>query len=466
MKRLVVILVAVAALLGSACGDDGPTTIFPEKLPCSEAPLLPLQGQHQMVMSFLEIGSADDGFDLDGDGEPDNKLSGVGSIARGAIEDSFEDFSIIIPIEFFDYPTTGADECVKFAMYLGQYSFDNDGDGDNTADRKGDCNDHDADIHRGVAEIPDNFKDDDCDGLADEVDEVISSDAGEMMVTTLSDNTDDNDGDGVTIADGDCDDTEPLVLGPGTPEICGDGLDNDCDGRADYALDEIGAPVCTPYDDSSNPDDVLLDPLSFEANGDPVIKFEAARVTADNQLFAGPALFSVGIPVTDDLNLDLRITGATIEADIMMMEAGIGLTNGRLGGVLDAQTADRITGLEIEGILTEEDTLLDAVFANLLGTIIGLPKVEIEIDGVVLICQTPDIDVDLDGLEAFCDSDPVDEVNNVDICVDGNGDIFRDVGDVNCTEVKNDDGTFKFLDGISVEINFETVPVVLPSIIE
>jgi len=468
MGRLVVIFVATASLFAAACGgDDDKGSIFPVKEPCSDTPVLPLDGQHQMVISALEIGSADEGFDLDGDGDPDNKLSAVGTLARGAIEDSFESFSIVIPVEFFDYPTVGADECVKFAMYLGQYSFDNDMDGENTADRSGDCNDHDDAVSPKLAEIPGNFKDDDCDGLADEVDEIISSDAGDMMVTTPSDNVDDNDGDGVTIADGDCDDTNDVVKGPGTDEICGDGFDNDCDGKADYALDDIGAPFCTPYDDSATPDSVLVDPLSFDSAGVPVIKFEAAEITAANQLFAGPSLFSVGIPVTDDLNLDLRITGATIEADVVQLAAGIGLVNGRLGGVIDANTADRITGLEVEEIgLGVEDTLLDAVFANLLGTLIGLPKVEIEIDGVLHQCQTPDVDVDQDGLEAFCDSDPLDEINNVDICVDGNGDIFRDEGGTNCTEVKNSDGSFKFVDGISVEINFETVPVVLPSIIE
>ncbi|OQY60674.1 MAG: hypothetical protein B6245_00005, partial [Desulfobacteraceae bacterium 4572_88] len=40
---------------------------------------------------------------------------------------------------------------------------------------------------------------------------------------------DDGDGDGYTLEDGDCDDTDPDAY-PGAAEICGDGIDQDCDG--------------------------------------------------------------------------------------------------------------------------------------------------------------------------------------------------------------------------------------------
>ena len=41
----------------------------------------------------------------------------------------------------------------------------------------------------------------------------------------------DNDNDGVTIAQGDCDDSNGAVH-PGATEVC-DGVDNDCDGAVD-----------------------------------------------------------------------------------------------------------------------------------------------------------------------------------------------------------------------------------------
>ena len=44
---------------------------------------------------------------------------------------------------------------------------------------------------------------------------------------------DDEDGDGYTTDDGDCDDTDPTVH-PGAEDVCGDDVDGDCDGVADF----------------------------------------------------------------------------------------------------------------------------------------------------------------------------------------------------------------------------------------
>jgi Synergist-CTERM protein sorting domain-containing protein len=46
----------------------------------------------------------------------------------------------------------------------------------------------------------------------------------------------DCDGDGVTPAEGDCDDRDASI-GPGRPEVCGDRLDNDCNGLYDDGCD-------------------------------------------------------------------------------------------------------------------------------------------------------------------------------------------------------------------------------------
>jgi hypothetical protein len=464
MKRSTSLAFAfVGTLLLAGCGGGKKDPLWPlDGTPeCLGDEIAPLAGEHVQVISFLEIGELEDGFDLDNDGDPDNKLAAVGSLARTAINDSFESFDIVIPIEFFDFPTAGADECVKFAIYLGAWKQDTDGDMETTADDGGDCNDHTADISPDVAEIAGNGIDDNCNGLADETIE------GEVI--TPSDSTNDDDGDLVTIAGGDCDDTNDQVYA-GNAEVCGDGYDNDCDGNADWGLDGDMVQYCSPYDDS--PNEIPLDPLSFLPSGDPVIAFTSGNVVGGAgllKLSAGPSIFSVNIPVTDDLNLDLRISGARIEGDLVMTPGGLIIENGRLGGVIDAHTADKITGLEVEEIgLLPEDTLLDATFANILGPILALPALDVSDDSPYAGCRTPDIDVDQDGLEGFCDSDPLDEVSNVDVCIDGNGNIVRDGenGLNNCTEAVDGEGILRFVDGISVEINFTTMPALLPTSIE
>lgn len=460
LTSLFLSLVFSSVVLGG-CGSDPKDPLWPlDGQPvCEGDEVVALSGTSPMIISQLEIGDVEDGFDLDGDGDPDNKLAAVGSLARTAINDSFESFDIVIPFEFFDFDGSGADECVKFAIYLGAYRMDTDGDEDETADDNGDCNDHDAAINKDAAEVAGNFKDDNCDGLADET---RTDDGNGGITVTPSDDAMDRDLDTVTVAAGDCDDTNDAV-GAGMTEICGDGLDNDCDGNADFGLDDMQQPVCSPYD--ASPDLLALDPLGFDSTGKPLIAFTSGTVTQEDgklKLRAGPGVFSVKIPVTDDLKLDLRISGAVIEGDLVMGTAGWGIENGRLGGVIDANTADKITGLEVSEIgLNPEDTLLDAVFANILGPILALPSLPDNSEWAG--CRTPDIDVDQDGLEAFCDSDPLDEVSVVDVCIDGNGTVYRDEGGVNCTEVVDDKGQLRFTDGISVEINFNTVPTLLPT---
>jgi hypothetical protein len=461
-KQRLVVFTTIGSLAGLlACGGGGdarPDSLFEPKPECEGQPVTPLQGQHPNLISYIAIGARADGFDLDGDGIPDNTLSSVRALANGAIADALADFSILLPIEFFDFVEPAADQCVKFAVYVGKYKRDSDGDGHETANANGDCNDLDAAIHPGAVEIPDNFKDDNCDGNADET--IVDG----MVV--LSDNTLDMDGDGLTIADGDCDDTNPMV--GGRIEICGDGLDNDCDGRADHGVDENGNPVCSPFDDT--PDLIDLDPVAFNSDGSPVIIFLAGEVRDEGGtlvLEAGPSTFGIHVPIFGDITLELRITGATITGELIMTPSGWAIQNGRLGGVIDAATADQIRGVAIPEIgLEAENSLLDAVFANLLGSFLGLPLGAITEYGQN--CLTPDIDVDFDGLETFCDSNPLDDVKAVDVCIDGDGTIVLDEVDASgnvikhCTEAVDEKGKRRFVDGISAEFNFSTTPIILP----
>ena len=426
-------------LIASACGGDdgGGEQLFTPKPECMGESITPYSGTFPQVISKLAIGSLEDGFDLNHDGKPDNKLAAVSSLAQSSIDDSFKNYDILIPIEFFDMASVAKDECVKFAIYLAEYVKDTDNDGKKPYIDKGDCNDKDAAIKPGATEITDDKKDNDCDGLADE--------DGQNNPNTVE--TTDGDGDGQSVAQGDCDDTN-MAVKKGAAEVCGDGLDNDCDGVADRTASD--ATVCSPYSATA---DLKLNPLSLEG-GQPLISFKDGTLDASNKLVAGPSIFSVNIPVTDGINLDLKITGATIEATL----AADGTTmNGKLGGVIDAKTADTIRGLDVSQIgLTPENSLLDATFANLLGPLLALPKANATIIKKYANCRTPDIDVDGDGLEAFCDSNPNDENKSVDVCIDGDGTEVKDSGTTQCSEAMGPNGKPRFVDGISVEMNFQT----------
>jgi len=108
-----------------------------------------------------------------------------------------------------------------------------DTDGDGYMGCNGECDDFDAAIYPGAAEVCDG-RDNDCSGQPD-ADEV------------------DRDGDGVMLCDADCDDEDPDLF-PGNTEIC-DGKDNDCDGN-------------TPADETDADADWMVSPYAAELCGD------------------------------------------------------------------------------------------------------------------------------------------------------------------------------------------------------
>ena len=79
-----------------------------------------------------------------------------------------------------------------------------------------------------------------------------NSDCTQLGILVLTDMRVDDDQDGVTLGQGDCDDSDPSIY-PGAPEVLCDGLDDDCDGVDSLGpdTDSDGSPDCFDCDDSN-----------------------------------------------------------------------------------------------------------------------------------------------------------------------------------------------------------------------
>lgn len=129
----------VAGLVGVGCGGGGAT---PPDAPPPDAPPVPIdaalmpadpivegpdcgghaliahQGDLSLAVSALRVASLAESFDLDGDGQPDNKMSAIAALAQSQIDDGLKAGTLVVPIEIFD---RGADPdpCVKLGWYGG-----------------------------------------------------------------------------------------------------------------------------------------------------------------------------------------------------------------------------------------------------------------------------------------------------------------------------------------------------------
>ena len=100
-------------------------------------------------------------------------------------------------------------------------------DADGVAPVSGDCDDFDPNVHPDATEIPADGIDSNCDGFEDCY---VDGDLDTWGSDDLVQSTDFScTSPGTANRDGDCDDANPLAY-PSAPEICGNGVDNSCDG--------------------------------------------------------------------------------------------------------------------------------------------------------------------------------------------------------------------------------------------
>jgi len=164
-----------------------------------------------------------------------------------------------------DIPNNGIDEDCSGADSVDPTALDKDGDGYTPA--QGDCDDTNPAINPGAVDVANNGIDENCDG-ADTVDNSVV----------------DNDNDGFTPAAGDCDDSN-AAINPNASENCTDGIDNNCNGLVDTQdPDAVDCPVtqtCTDNDGDTyavegggcgpvdcDDSDVAVSPGSEEVCGD------------------------------------------------------------------------------------------------------------------------------------------------------------------------------------------------------
>ena len=168
---------------------------------------------------------------------------------------------------------------LRIVMSVDSFVTDDDGDGYNS---KLDCNDNDNTIYPGAIEICGDGIDQDCDGG----DEVCPLDPNDV----------DNDGDGYTENQGDCNDDD-VDINPGEFEICGDGIDQDCDG-GDEACATNQAPSALINSPSDGSKFESGETISFTGTGtDPEDGTLAASAftwtsSIDGQIYSGSKNFN------------------------------------------------------------------------------------------------------------------------------------------------------------------------------
>jgi hypothetical protein len=161
-----------------------------------------------------------------------------------------------------------------------------DADGDGWDACAGDCDDHDAAVHPGAADLC-NGRDDDCDGTVDEDTGTIDCGLGVCHRTTQG-----------------CQDGNPeiCVPGPPSPEIC-NGLDDDCDGL----VDELGAVADRDQDGIADACDACANDPGNDADGDGICGDNDRCPTSDRRPVVIVNGCSTGVPnAADDTGCTLQ----------------------------------------------------------------------------------------------------------------------------------------------------------------
>ena len=479
MKRWSLSL-SLVLTLGLGCSEDsggkkdpdgsiadqavGDKRVWPDTAPraCTKNKLKAFGGKYTAVISTLQIGAEKEGFDINNDdldnnpntGKVDNVLHLIGVLANTSIADSMKKGEISIPYEFFDIDDLKNDTCFNYALYVGRFPVDYDTDGEKAGGPVGkpgkDCNDNDKDIGSTKKEVAGNGVDDDCDKLADE-------DESSSPAKPSTDKTD-ADGDGQTIADGDCDDRKDKgkTIKKGGTEICGDGLDNDCNGAADDG--------CLPWTKGTQ---FPVESLGLNtAQDESIVTFKGATLT-NGLLKSGPSIFSVKVEFDKNTFIDLNLTHVYIQATVKAVTDGLSMSNGLLGGVLSARVMGESPNLAADlGYGKKDDNLLDIMTGPLIANL-GMPK---DKDGNVI----PDVDVDGDGIEKFLDKDLDGDTKNyrVDTCIDGDGTKVENTYDASkkvltrCSAAKDSKGKYRFVDGWSISLKFDAEPTKIKGVVK
>jgi hypothetical protein len=179
---------------------------------------------------------------------------------------------------------------------------DTDADQDGYCECEGDCDETDAAVYPGAAEICDG-KDNDCDG-------------------TIPANEADEDGDGVRICEGDCDDTN-ADINPAATEVY-DGIDNDCkDGPDDHCYFTIdltatgqGAPLAeVRFGLDFSAASIQIDPNNWSDDG--IVRLQLIDALAGDIEITNPDTFTESHYLVEDIRL---ASGQTEIAWYLMVE--------------------------------------------------------------------------------------------------------------------------------------------------